>query len=128
MPDKVNTFNSEGFNTIMMTDLSILSSNNDYDIDAPSIAPSKYSRKPVCKYDLNFKRKLLYTLYAVILFIIVSLPETYDKTNDLFLNNKFLKDTFHLNVLGDKGPTINGVLLHSIVFGIATYILMILLH
>jgi hypothetical protein len=101
-------------------------SNNSDNIDTPSYVPSKH--RPKCKNNLNFKRKLLYTLYAVILFIIVSLPETYEKTNELFSTNEFLKETFHLDVLGNKGPTINGVLLHSVVFGIAIYLLMLILH
>ena len=91
-------------------------------IRAPSIAPSNHSHKLKCKNDLNMKKKLIYTLYAVILFIVISLPETYEKTNEL------LKDILKFNTLGDKGPTVNGILVHSIVFGLLIYLLMILLH
>jgi len=100
------------------------SSNNNISAPsiAPSIAPSNHSHKLKCKNDLNMKKKLIYTLYAVILFIVISLPETYEKTNEL------LKDILKFNTLGDKGPTVNGILVHSIVFGLLIYLLMILLH
>ena len=63
-------------------------------------------------------QKLMGTLISVIIFIIVSLPGTYKLTNSILGEIT--------GPLADASgcPTISGIVVHSIVFGIILFILM----
>jgi hypothetical protein len=62
-------------------------------------------------------QKLIATLLSMIIFIIISLPFTYKLTNNLLGGITPLADT-------SGCPTIFGILVHSIVFGIIIFLLM----
>ncbi len=62
-------------------------------------------------------QKLMATLFSMIIFAIISLPITYKTTNNLLGGISPLTD-------GSGCPTIFGILVHSIVFGIIIFLLM----
>lgn len=63
--------------------------------------------------------KINATIQAIIVFIVVSLPATYDLTNGLF------DSLFGLKLIESSGcPSMVGLLVHALVFGVIVYILM----
>lgn len=62
--------------------------------------------------------KILYSFQASLLFFIIASPFMYNFTN------KLLKSIVQVNLNGS--PTLNGLILHSIVFGLIVYLLMLL--
>lgn len=67
---------------------------------------------------LNSKN-VVFLLFTTILFIILSLPYTYNLSNDLLKNRSF-------NTQVDGCPNIFGVLVHSIVFFILVFLMFVI--
>lgn len=64
------------------------------------------------------RQKLLISLFCSILFIIISLPIVYHFTNGIL-------ETLNIHVLGADGqPTITGLVVHAIVFGLVVLLSM----
>jgi hypothetical protein len=63
-------------------------------------------------------QKLMGTLISVIVFIIISLPTTYKVTNSI------LGEAVGSLANTEGSPTMYGIVVHSIVFGIIIFILM----
>jgi riboflavin transporter FmnP len=61
------------------------------------------------------KEKIMATLLSVIIFILISLPFTYNITNGL-LGGKLLDSS--------NCPTLFGIIVHAAAFGIIVFILM----
>lgn len=61
----------------------------------------------------TFNQKLMISVFSAVLFILVSLPATYNLTNSLGLN------TYSMGC-----PTYNGLILHTFVFFLLTYLSM----
>jgi hypothetical protein len=65
------------------------------------------------------EKKIGATIQTMIVFILVSLPMTYDLTNGIF--NSYLG----VRLTESTGcPNITGLLIHALVFGVIVYILM----
>lgn len=61
----------------------------------------------------TLNQKLMISIFSAVLFILVSLPQTYNLTNSLGLN------TYSMGC-----PTYTGLLLHAFVFFVLTYLSM----
>jgi|UniRef100_A0A6C0KPS4 hypothetical protein len=70
------------------------------------------------RQQVPLQQKLLISLFCSILFIILSMPIVYHFTNGIF-------ETLDIHVLGiDGNPTITGLVLHAIVFGLIVLLTM----
>lgn len=68
---------------------------------------------------LTNEKKISATIQAIIVFIIVSLPMTYNFTNGIF------DSLLGVQLTESSGcPNITGLLIHALVFGVIVYILM----
>ena len=72
------------------------------------------------RHQVPLKQKLLISLFCSILFIILSLPIVYHFTNGIL-------ETLDVHLLGmDGNPTITGLVVHAIVFGLIILLTMYL--
>ncbi len=68
---------------------------------------------------LTDEKKISATIQAIIVFIIVSLPMTYNFTNGIF------DSLLGIQLTEFSGcPNMTGLLIHALVFGVIVYILM----
>jgi len=67
---------------------------------------------------LSLSKKVRITLLSVLIFLLVSAPVTYKFTNSIFGGTAVMASN------GSYCPTGFGLLLHTLVFGLITYVLM----
>lgn len=62
--------------------------------------------------------KFLISVYAAVLFLVVSLPDVYK------LTDRYLGPLIGQRLYGERGPTMTGLLVHAAVFMILTLLSM----
>ena len=70
---------------------------------------------------ISTKKKVLISLFSAVLFIILSLPIVYEFTNNLFTKLANVQ-----TLSAENCPTIEGIIIHGLVFAILTLLSMYL--